>query len=170
MGHLCCTKKIIDMLYVTCGSCIPNEDESVLGPWYVNLFVIERKKCLIFVNSKTLFSFVVANQARKDVEHIDDMFRRNLLKRLHAESISPNIVARIMEDHKKITLCKTSDRRILGSMKELIFRFRVICEMEGGLANVDIDKANSEIAGTIMKFNSEYIRPADMLKNVIDNI
>lgn len=170
MGFLCCTKKIIDLLKIEPETYIPENDTSVLGSWYANLFLVERKKCLIFVNSRTLFSFVVINQTKKDIEQISNMFRRNLLKRLHAESISPDIIARIMKDHEKITICKTSDRRILGSMNELIFHFRVHCEMEEGLANIDMNKANTQAAGAILKLNNEYIWPRDMLRKIIDHL
>lgn len=171
MGFLCCTKKITDLLKIVPETYKPEDDTSVLGSWYANLFLIERKKCLVFVNSRTLFCFTVINQAKKDIEQISNMFRRNLLKRLHAESISPDIIARIMKDHEKIRICKTSDRRTLGSMNEFIFHFRIICEMEEGLANIDIDKVNTQIAGTIMKLNNEYIRPRDMLiKIIIDHL
>jgi len=170
LGFLCCTKKIIDLLGVIPNQYEPENDTSVLGPWYANLFLVERKKCLIFVNSRTLFCFIVINQAKKDIEQISNMFRRNLLKRLHAESISPDIIARIMKDHEKITICKTSDRKILGSMNEFIFHFRVICEMEEGLANIDTDKVNTQIARNIMKLNNEYIRPRDMLIKIIDHL
>jgi len=170
LGFLCCTKKIIDLLGVIPNQYEPENDTSVLGPWYANLFLVERKKCLIFVNSRTLFSFIVINQTKKDIKQIGDIFRRNLSARLWAESISHNLIDRIMEDHKKIILCKTSDRRVLGSMNEFIFHFRVICEMEEGFANIDIDKVNTQIARNIMKLNNEYIRPRDMLIKIIDHL
>ena len=79
-------------------------------------------------------------------------------------------IARIMKDHEKITIYKTSDRRILGSMNELIFHFRVHCEMEEGLANIDMNKANTQAAGSIMKLNNEYIWPREMLRKIIDHL
>jgi len=55
-------------------------------------------------------------------------------------------------------------------MNELIFHFRVHCEMEEGLANIDMNKANTQAAGSIMKLNNEYIRPRDMLIKIIDHL
>jgi len=170
MAYLCCTKKIIDLLNITPAPYIPDEDTSILGPWYANLFLVERKKCLIFVNSKTLFSFVTVNQAKKDIKQIGDIFRLNVSARLQAESISHDMIDRIMEDYKTIIICKTSDRKILGSMNELIFHFRVHCEMDEGLANIDMDDINTRIAGTIMRLNNEYIRPREVLKEITNNI
>lgn len=170
MGFLCCTKKITDLLKIVPETYIPDNDSTILGPWYVNLFLMERKKCLVFVNSRTLFSFIVINQTKKDIEQIGNMFRRNLLKRLQAESVSPEIVNRILKDYEKITLCKTSDRRVLGAMNEFIFHFRVICEMEEGLANIDMDKANSRAAGTVMKLINKYIWPREMLQKAISSL
>ena len=170
MAYLCCTKKIVDLLGITPVPSLPSDDTTVLGPWYTNLFFVERKKCLIFTNAKTLFSFVVINQTKKDLEHIGDIFRRELLKRLQAELIGDEAIPRIMRDCEKVTLCKTSDRKTLGSMNEFVFHFNVHCVMEEGLANLDVDKFNTLVAGTIMKLNGKYIRPREMLKEVIKAI
>ncbi|HOT42043.1 MAG TPA: hypothetical protein PLJ17_07160 [Syntrophorhabdaceae bacterium] len=166
MSYLCCTKKIIDILGVPPNQYEPENDTSVLGPWYANIFLVNRKKCVIFVNSKTLFCFVVINQTKKDIKQITSIFRRNLMKRLHAESMSLDIIDRIMKDHEKITICKTYDRSILGAMNELTFHFRVICEMNEGLANMNIDETNTLLAGTIMRLNNEYIMPRETLVSI----
>ncbi|MEI6153433.1 MAG: hypothetical protein WCQ90_05030 [Deltaproteobacteria bacterium] len=89
---------------------------------------------------------------------------------IQAESVGPEIVNRILKDYEKITLCKTSDRRVLGAMNEFIFHFRVICEMEEGLANIDMDKANSRAAGAVMKLNNKYIWPREMLQKAISSL
>ncbi len=165
MGYLCCTKKIIDILGITPQAYKPEDDHTILGPWYVNLFLMERKKCLIFVNSKTLFSFVVFNQAKKDIMQIGDIFRRNLQSRLRDESIREDTIEKIMEDYEKITICKTSDKSTLGSMNELTFQFKVCFYME---EKPDIDDINKKLADIIMKLNKEYILPKEMLKKIIE--
>jgi hypothetical protein len=167
MGFLCCTKKITDLLGVKPAPYISDSDTTILGPWYANLFLVERKKCLIFVNARTLLSFVVVNQTKRDIMQIDEMFRRHLFTRLRAESVNRETIKKIMEDYEMITLCKTADRGILGAMNDLVFRFRVHCEMEEGLAYIDMNKANKQAARTVMKLNNEYVWPQDMLRKIV---
>jgi len=169
MGYLCCTKKIIDILGITCGQYVPDEDISLLGPWYANVFSFKRKKCLIFTNAKTLFSFVVINQTKKELKQIVNIFRRELLKRLQTEMIGDEVINKIMCDYEKVILCKTSDKRTLGSMNEFVFYFNVFCEMEEGPESCDINKFNGELGGKIMKLNGEYIIPREMLNEMIKN-
>ena len=52
------------------------EDVSNLNEWYVNLFRLNRRKCLMFTNAGTLFSFVVAGVARKDIQNLPEVLEK----------------------------------------------------------------------------------------------
>lgn len=60
MRILYCTQKLLKELNVLPLS-DPGEVSSSegLGNWYANLLRIERRKCLLFTNEKTLYSFLV---------------------------------------------------------------------------------------------------------------
>lgn len=168
MAYICCTKKIIDLLDIRPSTYTLDEDTGLLGPWYANLFFINRKKCLIFMNSKTLFSFVVVNLTKKDIKQIGNIFRNELLKRLQAESIEDEMIRRIMDSYEEITLCKTFDKRTLGSMNEFVFHFNFYYQIEEGSVCLDVDTFNTEVAGTIMKLNGKYIQPRKVLRELLD--
>ena len=36
-----------------------SETDALLGSWHANLIHINRKKCVLFVNDKTLFNFIL---------------------------------------------------------------------------------------------------------------
>ena len=58
-----------------------SEDEpkkSYLGSWHANLIYIDRKKCLLFVNDKTLFNFIVPDISRAQIKELSNIFRVNL--------------------------------------------------------------------------------------------
>jgi hypothetical protein len=50
-----CTKKVQDYLKLKSDDLVePVEREEGFGTWYVNQFQVDRRKCLIFMNEKTL--------------------------------------------------------------------------------------------------------------------
>src|SRR3989339_2287499 len=49
-----------------------NSDIKFLNEWYVNLFMLDRKKYFIFTESKTLFSVVEDSKGVNDKESFDN--------------------------------------------------------------------------------------------------
>jgi len=47
---------------------------SYLGPWHANLIHIDRRKCVLFINDKTLFNFIVPDVARAQIRELDKLF------------------------------------------------------------------------------------------------
>ena len=48
-------------------------DENSIGAfqeWYAHVFILDRKKQVIFVETQTLFSFCAGNLSRKDIRNI----------------------------------------------------------------------------------------------------
>jgi hypothetical protein len=71
-----------------------SESQKPLKEWYANLFYIDRKKCLIFTEAKSLFTFIVFGLYRKEIKNIEKIFRKGLSKILYyhnfnAEQINP---------------------------------------------------------------------------------
>jgi hypothetical protein len=78
-----CTKKLLAELGAL-GSKIPPEVATGLfGPWHANLLRIERRKCILFTNDHTLYSFLVPGFKKKDNFH--DLFLVNLNDNLAVE-------------------------------------------------------------------------------------
>ncbi len=48
---------------------------SYLGSWHANLIHIDRKKCVLFVNDKTLFNFIVPDVSRSQIKGLSGLFR-----------------------------------------------------------------------------------------------
>lgn len=54
--------------------------ESELGEWYANLFFFQRKKCLIFTNARTLFTFMSFGVNRTQIRNLGDLFHEGLAR------------------------------------------------------------------------------------------
>lgn len=61
------------------------QDDSPLGSRHVHLFFRCRKKCLIFTNTGTLYSFVVENVKRASARDLAALFRKELSRSLFHE-------------------------------------------------------------------------------------
>lgn len=90
--------------------------------WYAHVFILNRKKQVIFVETQTLFSFCVANLSRKDIrERFSDIFEKGLGKALYIEGVSGDAISKIMSVCRgEMILTKTENRRTIGSMNEFV--------------------------------------------------
>ena len=48
-----------------------------LGPWHANLIHIDQRKCVLFVNNKTLFNFIAPDVSRAQIRELEKLFKRN---------------------------------------------------------------------------------------------
>ena len=99
-----------------------NIPSGVFQEWYAHVFILDRKKQVIFVEAQTLFSFCVPNPSRKDIrERFSEIFEKGLGKALYVEGVSGDAVSKIMDVcRSKMIFTKTENRRTIGAMNELI--------------------------------------------------
>lgn len=45
-----------------------------LGNWYANLLVIDRRKCVLFTNEKTLYSFLLPNVKKENLKNFSTIW------------------------------------------------------------------------------------------------
>ncbi|WP_158837567.1 DUF6933 domain-containing protein [Polaribacter sp. L3A8] len=86
MTHIFTTKKLEKIIHKK----INKDDffvENKLGNWNANVFFIAKKKCILFVNSKTFFSVVIPRFSVKDINNLDQLFIDNLHEQLLYENI-----------------------------------------------------------------------------------
>ncbi len=151
MLYIRCTKKLIDELARNGHSLAGEPDDiPVLHEWYGNIFRIERRKCCLFTQATTLFSFFVPGLTKPDFVDFQATFNENLGLALRAEgfSVAPAESKTIPETG--LGILKTSSRSVLGSMNDHILNIRWCLEAEGGLANCDVLDINNRLNTTPM--------------------
>jgi len=134
-----CTKKLLKELGVTSLNLVDNiKDESTLGEWYANLFFIQRKKCIIFTNARTLFTFISFDVKRKEIRNnLDKLFRTGLGKALLEEDFDGALIQHLVNECSKLQFARTKDRSILGIMVDHVKNAKWMVMRYGGL-----EKAN----------------------------
>ena len=116
-----CTNKVLKELNMSKSS-FPDvmENEHPLLEWYVNLFYFNRKKCLLFTNAASLFSFVAHDVKRKEIINLDKLFREELAKAMSYEDFNSEQIKFVNEQIGEIILLKTASHSILASMNDLV--------------------------------------------------
>ena len=136
---------------------------SYLGPWHANLMYIDRRKCVLFVNDKTLFNFIAADVSRADIRNLGVLFRSLLQCMLSDEGLEASAKEKIMSEYDELGYAKTQNRSVLGSMNDLVFHYKYHIQDAGGVHSY-------EIPGIIQKLNRmpmgalEYAYPIEALR------
>ena len=135
-----CTKKLLAELGAL-GSKMPHESlTGSFGPWHANLLRIERRKCLLFTNDRTLYSFLVPGFTKKDNFH--DLFLVNLNDNLAVEGLGQGERFKALEEYCDIAIVPTASRSVLGSMNDLAGQVEFLVHRAGGLEKADILRVN----------------------------
>src|SRR5208283_275683 len=104
-----CTQKLLKEIG-TATLVETSADTRGLGNWYVNILRIERKKCLLFTNEKTLYSFLIPNVKKSNIKNIVDEFLINMSFNLQAEGFDINVINKLMQEYHEIGFGKTASK------------------------------------------------------------
>ncbi len=99
-----------------------DETDAPFVEWYTNIFLINRKKQVIFVERQTLFSFTCEDVSRKDLrDRFPELFEKGLGKALFVEGASGELVKQVLDVCRdNFCFAKTQNRRTIGVMNEFI--------------------------------------------------
>ena len=110
---------------------------SCLGSWHANLLYIDRKKCVLVANDKTLFNFLMPDLTRAQIRALDQLFRGFLERVLASEAISDDIADKILAEYQSIGYANTNSKSVLGSMNDLAVHYKYHI-VSGGLHRCDL--------------------------------
>ena len=125
MTYIRCTRKLLKLLKVEPVDLEPSAENSPLGNWHANLIWIERKKCILFTNEKTLFGFLGLDVRAENLKDFAMVFRVNFQKALDAVDIFNPTVDKILKATDKILIAKTTNRSVLGAMNDYAYQYKV---------------------------------------------
>ena len=113
---------------------------SFLGSWHANLLHIDRKKCVLFVNDKTLFNFIAPDVTRAQIKELGKLFHEYLSCVLSSEGVSDADKEKIMEEYRELNYSGTNSKSVLGSMNDLAFHYKHHILSEGGNDGANIPR------------------------------
>ena len=143
MSLIQCTQKLLKELKRE-----PYQEKTMpsqLGDWHANLLYLERKKCVLFTQNETLYSFFVPGLKKNDFEHFEECFRQGLFRCLINEEFEQSQIEQILSGYAEIKIAKTSNRSVLGSMNDLVFQLKYRINASGGLNHLNLDLTIQEL-------------------------
>lgn len=89
-----------------------------INMWHASLKYINRKKCIIFMNDLTRYSFFLYGIKKKDLEHLDNIFYDSLIDNLRFEEFTHEEIMALVDPPGDIELIKTNNRSVNGSITQ----------------------------------------------------
>lgn len=124
------TEKLIKEVGLNKANLLTIEEKESLGSWFCNLIMVQRRKCLIFCHSTTLYCFFVPAVTKKDLANIVNVFHHNLELNLRYEGISSTVINKLTSNYQSVIFSKTTSRSVMGSMNDYSRMFKY-CTQEG---------------------------------------
>lgn len=163
-----CTKKLQTAMGLKPKALIQHEVEpSLLGSWHANLLVINRSKCVLLANDKTLLNFIIPAVQKAQWQSIDIEFKGMLQCILADEGFDKSIIEQVLFAYDQIGFANTSNRSVIGSMNDLAFHYQFKIEEAGGVNTYmmpEIIKAMNRVPFSRL----EHCRPIESLQHLLN--
>ena len=138
-----------------------------LGNWYANLLRFQRRKCILFTNVRSIYSFLIPNVLKENLNDFRLLFITNLSLNLQFEGFSRDVIDRVREEYREIAYAKTKDRRVLGFMNEFAFELDFYIRRAGSTENMSLLEINKQINRTPLNASKKGFYPIDILQEII---
>jgi hypothetical protein len=154
MLTLRCTAKLFKEMGLDRSSVSDVNDRDALDSWFAHLLRFERRKCVLFTNAETLYSFFVPALRKPALVRLSETFIENLLPSLRAEGLEDTWLARFTSDPSSIVFARTNSKSVLGSMNDLAIHCEATIHHAGGLVALDLGELNRRLNRILLSANS----------------
>jgi len=167
MIQIRCTQKVIKELRLKEeGLCDVKQPTSLLGNWYTNLFVLDRRKTLIFMSERTLLSFIIFGIRKDNIKDLPIVFHNGLRQLLLIEGLDSNVISNVTKECREIELTKTTSPSLIGNLNDLMNLYKDFILTGGGLNSCDLDSITKKINRTPQK-NLEWANSAEIAREIL---
>ncbi|MFC7373499.1 plasmid pRiA4b ORF-3 family protein [Fictibacillus iocasae] len=141
---------------------VSKEDVSRVHPlfcWHANVFLYNRRKCVLVMNNFTRFNFLLYGLKSKDFKNFGETVTQGIEQSLLDNKIKPDAVRRYMENLGDVAFAQTSDRSVTSQMiQNLDFAERLLDHYLLRGAEPDLSVINYRLNEFIMKLPKLYSR------------
>lgn len=139
-----CTAKMQKRIGLRPADLGPIPDAVVATEWHC-LPVIEARRPLVMVtHSLSLFTVIIPAAGITTPERLAGAVREVVRGALEAEGFEPGAVGKVVDEGADL-FCKTSDRRVLGSMNEIGLQLNGSIVRHGGVDPISLADADHQI-------------------------
>ena len=127
------------------------DGKSMLGNWYVNISTIDRRKTFLFVNERTLLSFILYGIKKSNITNMHEMFLKALNQLLLMEGVDYPVIDKLNNEYLHLEYTKTNSKKVLGNMNDLMSLYKHFIYSDGGLQYCDLTEIIHQINKTPQK-------------------
>jgi hypothetical protein len=128
--------------------------------WYANVFIIERRKCLLLVHADTLFPVLDTDIRVAQLDDLGLYVTTLIVDALSSERLSGTVLG--PTDPSSVQVAKTASRSVLGHMNEITFEAQHLIAHSGGLQHADLDSVNRQLRRGLHARGGEYVVPLEL--------
>ncbi len=163
-----CTQKLLKELKVAPIDLVTyTHDSGGLGDWYANLVRIDKRKCVLFTNERTLYSFLIPGVVKSNLMNIKNEFLTHLIFNLQNDGFDSDVIEQVRQEYTDVGFARTVNRAVLGSMIDFTFQYKYLIMVRvEGLANTNILEFNKLVNESPMSY-LKYDSPIEALRTLI---
>jgi len=161
MVKIYCTAKLKDFL----SPLIETNSLETAEVWNAHLFYLKRKKCICFLNKETLYTVVLFDVLKKDLNNLKTLFVESLIRQLYSDNIlEKENEQKVRAEFDEIRFYPTNnDRSVQGCLNDALFRIKYWETLEEAINYVS--KYVNELPMRAIKF--QY--PKEVMREKIMN-
>lgn len=167
-----CTKKVRDYLSLSTADMVDNHQQSntLLGSWYVNQITIDRRKVFLFMNEKTLLSFITIGARKTKTLKYDlpSIFMNQFFQLMKLMGLPLEKSNQVMDDYFFSEYRKTDSRTLLGHMNDLAQMYEYTICYHGGFSHCNLSEIIFNINQTPQR-NLGWRYSTDIAKEILAN-
>ncbi|MGE5417453.1 MAG: DUF6933 domain-containing protein [Acidobacteriota bacterium] len=96
-------------------------DKDPLYSWHAYLFLINRRKCVLIMNNKTRYNFVLYGLKKADFMHFSQLVIESIAENLAADGIDQETIDKYISYCGEVRYTAASERSIIGQTNEMRF-------------------------------------------------
>ena len=140
--------------------------DSTLGNWYVNLATIDRRKTLLFMNERTLLSFIIFGVKKASFKNIEIIFKNGLTQLLEIEELKSEVIEKVISEYSDLEYTKTDSKSLLGNMNDLMSLYKHFIYSDGGLKECSVGEIILQINRTPQR-NIDWSNSITVTKEIL---
>ncbi len=118
------TQKLARKIKAAPVTALPPHDNPLLD-WTANLFMVSRWQCIILTNSASLYSVVFPGKGIPNKRAFVEQGMKALRDNMALDGVVGIFDTKIATAMDSVSFSKTNDRRVRGSMNELVFQAKM---------------------------------------------
>lgn len=153
-----CTERLLKLMGRRAGPLV--EAEPGVDDWYANVFVIERRKCLLPLHADTLFPVLDVDVRAAQFDRLGMYVAGLVVDALASEGLSVSALG--PTDPGGIRVARTASRSVLGHMNEIALETQHLVAKAGGPQHADLDAIGRWLRRRLHGRDGGYVVPLEL--------